>query len=112
MLTLPGAGVILLAAGIWAFVRTYRVWRDHGVWWAWQGAGLVLVTLTLLALTMGPHWWSPAAVAARAFAKQLLWKKPASGLARSALRKPDQFDVRSSIAACILSNTAVSQACS
>src|ERR1700680_1824111 len=33
-----GAPLILLAAGIWAVVRTYRVWRDRGVWWAWQGA--------------------------------------------------------------------------
>src|SRR6202046_3075084 len=48
-----GAPVILLAAGIWAFVRTYRVWRDHGVWWAWQGAGWVLVILVFVTLTRG-----------------------------------------------------------
>ncbi len=48
-----GAPLILLAAGCWAFVRTYRVWRDHGTWWAWQGAGWFLLTLMLVTLTMG-----------------------------------------------------------
>jgi hypothetical protein len=48
-----GAPAILLAAGSWAFVRTYRVWRDHGTWWAWQGAGWFLFMLMLLTLTMG-----------------------------------------------------------
>ncbi|MCV7401842.1 hypothetical protein H7K24_17010 [Mycobacterium fragae] len=48
-----GAPLILLAAGCWAFVRTYRVWRDHGTWWAWQGAGWFLLMLMLLTLTMG-----------------------------------------------------------
>src|ERR1700730_6658625 len=48
-----GAPLILLAAGIWAFVRTYRVWRDHGVWWAWQGAGWFLMILMFVTLTMG-----------------------------------------------------------
>lgn len=48
-----GAPMILLAAGCWAFVRTYRVWRDHGIWWAWQGAGWFLFMLMLLTLTMG-----------------------------------------------------------
>jgi hypothetical protein len=48
-----GAPVILLVAGIWAFVRTYRVWRDHGVWWAWQGAGWFLMVLMFVTLTMG-----------------------------------------------------------
>ncbi|GJO07720.1 hypothetical protein NJB1728216S_09030 [Mycobacterium marinum] len=27
-----GAPAILFASGIWAFVRTYRVWRDGGTW--------------------------------------------------------------------------------
>src|ERR1700758_1013389 len=40
-----GAPLILLGAGIWAFVRTYRVWRDHGTWWGWQGAGWFLMIL-------------------------------------------------------------------
>jgi hypothetical protein len=48
-----GAPVILLAAGCWAFVRTYRVWRDHGTWWAWQGAGWFLMILMFVTLTMG-----------------------------------------------------------
>jgi hypothetical protein len=48
-----GAPLILLAAGCWAFLRTYQVWRDHGTWWAWQGAGWFLLMLMLLTLTMG-----------------------------------------------------------
>jgi hypothetical protein len=34
-------------------VRTYRVWRDHGTWWAWQGAGWFLMILMFVTLTMG-----------------------------------------------------------
>jgi len=48
-----GAPLILLAGGCWAFLRTYRVWRDRGVWWAWQGAGWFLLMLMLVGLTMG-----------------------------------------------------------
>jgi hypothetical protein len=48
-----GAPLILLGAGIWAFVRTYRVWRDHGTWWGWQGAGWFLMILMFVTLTMG-----------------------------------------------------------
>jgi hypothetical protein len=48
-----GAPLILLAGGCWAFLRTYRVWRNRGTWWAWQGAGWFLLTLMLLTLTMG-----------------------------------------------------------
>jgi hypothetical protein len=48
-----GAPLILLAAGCWAFVRTYRVWRDYGIWWAWQGAGWFLMILMFVTLTMG-----------------------------------------------------------
>lgn len=48
-----GAPLILLAAGVWAFVRTYRVWRDEGTWWAWQGAGWLLMVLMFVTLTMG-----------------------------------------------------------
>src|ERR1700722_4184931 len=33
-----GAPLILLAAGIWALVRTYRVWRARGAWGGWAGA--------------------------------------------------------------------------
>jgi hypothetical protein len=48
-----GAPLILLAAGCWAFLRTYRVWRSYGTWWAWQGAGWFLFMLMLVTLTMG-----------------------------------------------------------
>ncbi|WP_375483234.1 hypothetical protein [uncultured Mycobacterium sp.] len=48
-----GAPAILLAEGGWAFLRTYRVWRVRGTWWAWQGAGWFLLMLMLLTLTMG-----------------------------------------------------------
>jgi hypothetical protein len=48
-----GAPVILLVGAVWAFVRTYRSWRDEGTWWVWQGAGWFLLTLMLLTLTMG-----------------------------------------------------------
>jgi hypothetical protein len=48
-----GAPAILLVAGCRAFVRTYRIWRDCGTWWAWQGAGWFLLILMLLTLTMG-----------------------------------------------------------
>jgi hypothetical protein len=48
-----GGPLILFAAGVWAFVRTYRVWRSDGTWWAWQGAGWLLMVLTLVTVTMG-----------------------------------------------------------
>jgi hypothetical protein len=48
-----GGPVILLVAGVWAFVRTYRVWRDRGTWWAWQGTGWLLMVLMFVTLTMG-----------------------------------------------------------
>jgi hypothetical protein len=48
-----GAPFILLVGGCWAFLRTYRVWRNRGTWWAWQGAGWFLLMLMLLTLTMG-----------------------------------------------------------
>ncbi len=34
-----GGPLILCAAGLWAFLRTYRVWRAEGTWWGWHGAG-------------------------------------------------------------------------
>jgi hypothetical protein len=48
-----GAPLILLVAGGWAFLRTYRVWHDHGTWWAWQGAGWFLMVLMFVTLTVG-----------------------------------------------------------
>lgn len=50
-----GGPAILMVAGMWAFGRTYRVWRDHGTWWGWHGAGWFLLTLMLLtAMTAAP----------------------------------------------------------
>lgn len=46
------APIVLLAGGLRAFLRTYRVWRDRGIWWAWQGAGWFLLTLMAVVLTM------------------------------------------------------------
>jgi hypothetical protein len=43
---------ILLVAGLWAFFRTYRVWRDEGTWWGWQGAGWLLLTLMAVTVSM------------------------------------------------------------
>jgi len=48
-----GGPLMLFAAGIWAFVRTYRVWRNEGTWWAWQGAGWLLMMLMVVTLALG-----------------------------------------------------------
>jgi hypothetical protein len=48
-----GGPLILFAAGLWAFLRTYRVWRDEGTWWGWHGAGWFLLTLMVVTLSMG-----------------------------------------------------------
>jgi hypothetical protein len=52
--TLLGLGgpLILFMGGLWAFVRTYRVWRREGTWWGWHGAGWFLFTLMVLTLSM------------------------------------------------------------
>jgi uncharacterized membrane protein len=47
-----GGPLILLAGGLWAFLRTYRVWRDEGTWWGWHGAGWFLLTLMVVTLSM------------------------------------------------------------
>jgi hypothetical protein len=47
-----GGPLILLGAGVWAFLRTYFVWRDEGTWWGWHGAGWFLLTLMVLTLSM------------------------------------------------------------
>lgn len=44
--------LFLFGSGVWAFVRTYRAWRDNQVWWAWQGAGWFLLLLMSIVLTM------------------------------------------------------------
>src|ERR1700757_3604909 len=48
-----GGPLILFAGGLWAFLRTYRVWRNEGTWWGWHGAGWFLLTLTALTVSMG-----------------------------------------------------------
>lgn len=48
-----GGPLILFAGGLWAFVRTYRVWKAQGTWWAWHGAGWFLFTLMVVALGLG-----------------------------------------------------------
>jgi hypothetical protein len=47
-----GGPLILLAGGLWAFLRTYRVWRDEGTWGGWHGAGWFLLTLMVVTLSM------------------------------------------------------------
>ncbi|MDA4109018.1 hypothetical protein [Mycolicibacterium holsaticum] len=47
-----GAPAILLIGALRAFFRTYRAWRTHEPFWAWQGAGWFLLTLMLLVVTM------------------------------------------------------------
>ncbi|OBH51591.1 hypothetical protein [Mycobacterium sp. E2479] len=48
-----GGPLIALGAGIWAFVRTYLVWKARGTWWAWHGAGWFLLTAMALMVAMG-----------------------------------------------------------
>jgi hypothetical protein len=48
-----GGPVILMMAALWAFLRTYQVWRERRTWWGWQGAGWFLLSMMLLTLTMG-----------------------------------------------------------
>ncbi len=48
-----GSPLILLAGGLWAFLRTYRVWKAEGTWWGWHGAGWFLLTLMVLTVSLG-----------------------------------------------------------
>jgi hypothetical protein len=48
-----GGPLILLAGGLWAFLRTYRVWKAEGTWWGWHGAGWFLFTLMVLMVALG-----------------------------------------------------------
>jgi hypothetical protein len=48
-----GGPLILFAGGLWAFLRTYRVWKAQGTWWAWHGAGWFLLTLMVVTLGLG-----------------------------------------------------------
>jgi hypothetical protein len=47
-----GPAVVLAVGGVGAFIRTYQVWRAHGGWWIWQGAGWFLLLLMLVVLGM------------------------------------------------------------
>lgn len=44
------APTIFLAGGLWAFWRTYLVWRARGTWWGWQGAGWFLFALMVFTM--------------------------------------------------------------
>jgi hypothetical protein len=48
-----GGPLILFAGGLWAFLRTYRVWKARGTWWGWHGAGWFLLTLMVVTLGLG-----------------------------------------------------------
>lgn len=48
-----GGPLILFAAGLWAFLRTYRVWKAERTWWGWHGAGWFLLTLMVVMVSMG-----------------------------------------------------------
>jgi hypothetical protein len=48
-----GGPLILLSGGLYAFFRTYRVWRSEGTWWGWHGAGWFLLTLMVVSVSMG-----------------------------------------------------------
>lgn len=48
-----GAPLIALAGGLWAFLRTYRVWKGQGTWWGWHGAGWFLLTLMVMMVALG-----------------------------------------------------------
>ena len=45
-----GAPSILLFGVVRALVRTYQIWRRHGTWWPWQGAGVFLTAAMVLVL--------------------------------------------------------------
>ncbi|WP_445167957.1 hypothetical protein ACTXG7_00690 [Mycolicibacterium sp. Dal123E01] len=49
--------VTLFLGGIGAFIQTYRVWRVHGVWPIWQGAGWILLGLFLFCLGVPVGVW-------------------------------------------------------
>jgi hypothetical protein len=48
-----GGPLILFGGGVWAFLRTYRVWKARGTWWGWHGAGWFLLTLMVVTLGLG-----------------------------------------------------------
>ncbi len=44
--------VVFFAGGVGAFVQTYRVWKAHGTWPIWHGAGWFLFMLFLVCLSV------------------------------------------------------------
>ncbi|CAJ1584907.1 hypothetical protein [[Mycobacterium] wendilense] len=54
-----GAPAIMMGSGLWAFYRTYRVWRAEGTWWGWQGAGWFLMMVMLITLMGVPAMIGP-----------------------------------------------------
>ncbi len=44
--------VVLFLGGVGAFVKTYREWKAHGGWVAWQGAGWLLLIMMLFTLAI------------------------------------------------------------
>jgi len=48
-----GAPLILMGGGMWAFSRTYQIWRQRGTSSPWHAAGWVLMTAMLLVLATG-----------------------------------------------------------
>ena len=47
-----GGGPPSVWRSVAAFLRTYQVWREEGIWWPWQGAGWFLMTLMITVLAM------------------------------------------------------------
>ncbi|GJF14232.1 hypothetical protein NGTWS0302_18290 [Mycolicibacterium cyprinidarum] len=47
-----GTPLVLFAGCAGAFIKTYRVWRAGRTWPIWQGAGWVLLTLSLFSLSI------------------------------------------------------------
>lgn len=45
-----GAPTLLFLGGVRAFVRTFQLRRQRGVWWPWQGAGWFLMAAMSLVL--------------------------------------------------------------
>ena len=54
-----GTPIVLLAGGIGAFIKTYRVWRAGETWPIWHGAGWFLFTLMLVSLSIPAMATSP-----------------------------------------------------
>jgi hypothetical protein len=47
-----GTPIVLALGGIGAFIKTYRIWRSDGRWPFWHVAGLFLLTLLLVSLSI------------------------------------------------------------